>query len=214
MSNPDFSDSSFFRFGGRSIAAFPLIMTLCLFSLNSKAQDDAFLRCADFADRGARIACLEDALEAAVAARSARTNQPQPPAVAQQPPAQAPVAPAAPALAVPARDPSAAPKEEEREEQGGFALFGFFDRAREERQAREEQQKSETMQAKVADLSFYKPDVLTITLDNGQVWRQIYVRRYNLREGDAVNIYQPGWGEQFRLEAERFNGFIQVERLR
>lgn len=87
-------------------------------------------------------------------------------------------------------------------------LFGLINRDG------EPEQPVESMQARVAALDYFKPDVLTITLENGQVWRQKYARRYNLREGDDVRIYGTNWGVQFRLEAERFNGFIQVERVR
>ena len=65
----------------------------------------------------------------------------------------------------------------------------------------------------VAELVMAKPDQWLVKLASGQVWRQTHPRRLNLREGDAVRIYPTGWGENFRLEAVRLNGFIQVLRV-
>ena len=65
----------------------------------------------------------------------------------------------------------------------------------------------------VAELVMAKPDQWLVKLASGQVWRQTHPRRLNLREGDAVRIYPTGWGENFRLEAERLSGFIQVLRV-
>ncbi|MEY4642071.1 MAG: hypothetical protein RLZZ227_2065 [Pseudomonadota bacterium] len=89
--------------------------------------------------------------------------------------------------------------------------IGWFAR---ERDTGEAQAPAETMSATVSELEFLKPQILTITLDNGQVWRQLYASRYNLRTGDAVKITRTMGRVQYRLEAERFNGYIQVERLR
>lgn len=170
----------------------------------SYAQDEAFLQCADLSDREARVSCLETALDAAVRERAA----------AEAAPSAAPSTPAAPAISAapvaPAAPVAAAPAQEAAAEERRFDLFGFFERQREAKPA----EPSETMDGRVAELKFYKPDIWTVTLENGQVWRQIYAKRYNLREGDAVKIYSTNWGQQYRLEAERFNGFIQVERLK
>ena len=70
------------------------------------------------------------------------------------------------------------------------------------------------MDEQVTELEYYKPDVVTITLSNGQIWRQLYASRFNLRVGDDIHIYRSSGNQQYRLEAERFNGIIRVERLR
>jgi type IV secretory pathway VirB10-like protein len=189
-----------------------VLSSICIFPLTGVAQDEAFLLCANLTDRAARVSCLENALERAVEERDAGQAQPAAPAAAVQTPQPQQQAPAVRAAA-PAAPAPATTAEAAQEESRGFDLFGLFERERDE-EAEKEQQAANTMHAKVAELDFYKPDVLTITLDNGQIWRQLYARRHNLREGDAISIYQSGWGKQFRLEAERFNGFIQVERLR
>jgi hypothetical protein len=195
------------------------------------AQDGPFLECADLIDRDARLSCLETALEAAIKQRDA-ANASQYRIEAATPAVQSTTSPVAPATApanvtssnatssnvtagnvtaanVTAADDSAA-DDSAATEPRNFNLFGWLNREHDEQPA----EPVETMQARVADLEYFKPDVWTITLDNGQVWRQMYVRRFNLREGDAIRIYSTGWGQQYRLEAERFNGYIQVERVR
>jgi hypothetical protein len=53
-----------------------------------------------------------------------------------------------------------------------------------------------------------------ITLDNGQVWRQMQPKRYPLQPGYDVRIYSSRWGNSYRLSSPILNGFIQVERVR
>jgi len=52
-----------------------------------------------------------------------------------------------------------------------------------------------------------------ITLSSGQVWRQMYNKRYNLKEGQDVKIAPSGWGNAYRLSVKELGGFIQVERV-
>ena len=58
------------------------------------------------------------------------------------------------------------------------------------------------------------PSGWIITLDKGQVWRQMIGKRYDLRNGQEVRIYPSAWGKAYRLSAEDNSGFIQVERIR
>lgn len=58
------------------------------------------------------------------------------------------------------------------------------------------------------------PDGWLITLDSGQVWRQMYNKQYNLREGQDVKIAPSIWGKAYRLSVKELGGFIQVERIR
>lgn len=58
------------------------------------------------------------------------------------------------------------------------------------------------------------PNEYVITLDNGQVWRQMVPKRYPLLVGQRVRIYSSGWGDAYRLTAEEVGSFIQVERIR
>jgi hypothetical protein len=57
-----------------------------------------------------------------------------------------------------------------------------------------------------------RQNLLTITLASGQVWRQTYPRKLNLREGDIVEIRKAGFGKGFQLSTSRLSGFIRVER--
>jgi hypothetical protein len=58
------------------------------------------------------------------------------------------------------------------------------------------------------------PDSYLITLDNGQVWRQVRPKWYPMRVGHEVRVYPTGWGTSYRLSVSGLNGFIQVERAR
>lgn len=66
----------------------------------------------------------------------------------------------------------------------------------------------------ISKLREYIPGRYLITLENGQVWRQMVAERYRLRVGHNVRIYPSRWGKSFRLSAEGLKGFIQVERVR
>jgi len=66
----------------------------------------------------------------------------------------------------------------------------------------------------VASLRETVPNSYVITLENGQVWRQVRPSFYPLRPGQTVRIYSTNWGDSYRMSAEELNGFIQVERVR
>jgi hypothetical protein len=66
----------------------------------------------------------------------------------------------------------------------------------------------------ISKLREYVPGRYLITLENGQVWRQMVAERYRLRVGHKIRIYPSRWGKSFRLSAEDLKGFIQVERVR
>jgi hypothetical protein len=181
--------------------ALSLFALITLLPVTAAAQHEAFLRCADFSEREARVQCLEAALEQALRNNSSPSATTVPSASANSTTQTATVDNAPPI----ARQTTKA----EEPKSKSFELFGLFNRDN----APEPSKALEIMQATITDLKFYKPDVWTITLDNGQIWRQLYSKRYGLRVNDAIKIYKPDWAEQFRLEAERFNGFIQIERL-
>lgn len=68
--------------------------------------------------------------------------------------------------------------------------------------------------AKVTALRETVPNSYVITLDNGQVWRQVQPLRFQLRVGNEVQVYAPPWGDTFRLRVEGQRGFIQVAQVR
>ncbi|MES2623663.1 MAG: hypothetical protein V4628_00155 [Pseudomonadota bacterium] len=174
----------------------------------SYAQDEALLKCADLVERETRLNCLEAALETAVRNRDAATAREKSSAASSSTsqgsaPSTSALSSASAAQSAPQKDPAA-------NEPRDLNLFGWLNREDE----KAEQEPVETLHAKIVQLELFKPDIWTITLDNGQVWRQNIARRFNLRADDVIQIYNTRWGKQYRLEAERFNGYIQVERIR
>ena len=53
-----------------------------------------------------------------------------------------------------------------------------------------------------------------ITLASGQVWYQMYNKRYNLRVGQEVKISPALWGDNYHLSVKDLGGFIQVKRVK
>jgi hypothetical protein len=68
--------------------------------------------------------------------------------------------------------------------------------------------------AVVTELRETVPNTWTITLDNGQVWRQTPPKFYPLRPGIEVRLYPTGWGDSYRLTVAEQKSFIQVQRVR
>lgn len=67
----------------------------------------------------------------------------------------------------------------------------------------------------IAGIKLVQHQTWQITLSSGQVWRQMINRRYALKLGDQVRLQSTGFGNAFRLSADRLagSGFIQVERI-
>lgn len=175
----------------------------------SASADSEFLACARHSDRGQRIACLEDALQAAVAARDA-PNTAASAAVAAEPPAQA-AAPAplpAPAAATGAAKPAVA--EAPADDPSLLDRVRAFGR---EVTLSKDDSGSERLHDSIAALE-KRNDLWIVTLSSGQVWRQEVPRNLSLRVGDAIEIYQDGFGNGYRLATPRLSGFIRVERVR
>lgn len=177
---------------------------LVLLPVQSLAQNDsAFLDCAQFTDRGQRIACLEDALEAATPDRPAPEDE-------VEATAPRPENPGRDTAAIPpqasSRDDSrsAHPGDAEDERVAEFGVPG----------ARVEQGEdgTEALHDTVTELEEVRPNQWRISLASGQVWVQVHPKRFNLREGYPVRIYPSDWGDNYRLETERLSGFIQVLR--
>lgn len=57
------------------------------------------------------------------------------------------------------------------------------------------------------------PTGWVVTLEKGQVWRQMLSKHYLLREGQQVRIYPTMWGKAYRLSVLDGPGYIQVERV-
>jgi hypothetical protein len=57
------------------------------------------------------------------------------------------------------------------------------------------------------------PNGWIVTLESGQVWRQMYSKRYNLQVGQEVKISPTIWGDAYRMSVSKLGSFIQVERI-
>jgi len=185
----------------RSILLGSLIAGSQGLALPAVAQgDSAFLSCARFEDRGQRIACLEDALEAATTTAPAQTPEPA-----------AAVAPAAAQSAPPAAAESdtATASTNERSVMERIRGFGQNKPAT---SISTDEGGQDRLHDSIATLQ-KRNNLWVVTLGSGQVWRQTYPRTLLLREGDEVEIYREGIGSGYRLATPRLSGFIRVERV-
>lgn len=66
----------------------------------------------------------------------------------------------------------------------------------------------------VADLREVQHKQWQITLESGQVWRQVLSQTFNLRPGYEVRIAPINDGPNHRLSSPQVSGSIQVRRLR
>jgi hypothetical protein len=130
-------------------------------------------RCASLADASARLACYDTL--AGIAAPSAATAQaaPGPSSGGSAGSIPSSAAAAAPAAAA---SPSAAPN---------IADFGVRNGPL---QAERDPVREKQMLAVVSAVSYRGRGELVVTLDNGQVWRQIQPSEYPLKPGDHVEI--------------------------
>ena len=149
--------------------------------------------CVDLAKPEERLACFEREVEAQRQAAPA-------PAANRAPPA--------PTVAAPAPPPEAPPREVVRTAVPAPVA------AEPRRRGRAAQPLGGEILAKVTEVRETVPNVATITLDNGQVWRQTTPKAFVLRPGMDVRLYPTKWGDSYRLTAGGPNGFIQVERVR
>jgi hypothetical protein len=143
----------------------------------AESVDAALRSCRAEADDARRLACYD---------RIAERAQPVAPQAAPAPKA-APPAAAAPAAATGAAVAEAA-------NPGAEEDFGL-ERAKEREEARRQEEKARALgelEASVTKIETRMDGLMTITLDNGQVWRQNRPdSRFRLKTGDRVRI-QPG----------------------
>jgi hypothetical protein len=66
--------------------------------------------------------------------------------------------------------------------------------------------------ARVTEVREIEPNMLLITLDNGQVWKQNRPQLYRLMVGAEVELRPSRWGTSYRLTDPDLSSFIQVER--
>lgn len=201
----------------RNAVALTAVFSVSLGSNAVLAQDSAFLACARHTDRGQRIACLEDALDAAVAAQQGNQATAPPPA-----PARTPVPEVAEAPPVPAQNPAPPPANstpatpavttvEPEERTSLLDRIRAFGQDDEEASISTDASGKDRLHDTITALE-KRNELWTVTLSSGQVWRQVFPRTLNLRVGDEISVYQEGIGEGYRLATPRLSGFIRVER--
>ncbi len=157
---------------------------------------ESFLACAAQEDRGARIACLEDALEMATTVDLPQSASGAGPATVS-----------ASVVAETPRSDGAAPTQSEASLLDRVRDFGRRARVSDDADGRER------LHDTIAGLE-KRSNLWVVTLTSGQVWRQDVARTFNLRVGDEVEIYREGVGNGLRLSTPRLSGFIRVERVR
>lgn len=153
--------------------------------------------CVNLEDSLERFACYERMVEAA---REAVRREPELRAVSEPEP-RVPAEPE-PLARTESERPAAVEPSEDR--------FGFPEPARE----RQRTEAPPEIRSVVAAIEEPLHNRVTVTLENGQVWRQMVSQRYNLRVGHHVRVYGTRWGDAYRLSADELHGFIQVERVR
>lgn len=184
--------------GLRLLAAVLLVPHTGSFVFAAEDQGDtlqSFLACAAQEDRGARIACLEDALELATSADSAGAVSNTVPAMMSSDAAGA-----------------TRPDGLERTQNEASLLDRVRDFGRPPRVS-DDADGRERLHDTIASLE-KRSNLWVVTLASGQVWRQEVARTLNLRVGDEVEIYREGIGNGLRLSTPRLSGFIRVERVR
>jgi hypothetical protein len=179
--------------------------------------------CVDIENEQERLQCYESRVNEIVRVREFERSQsagegaaaPSRPAAAASEPAPA----ARPQSAREAAAPAEAPEEQEelsRAERRALRRAERLQREAEEAVAAAQKQAESPAQitATVTAVREVEPNMLMITLDNGQVWRQNRAQRYLLREGAEVQLRASSWGPSYRLTDPNLGGFIQVERRR
>jgi hypothetical protein len=158
--------------GARLVPPFAVALALALAASVAGAAEDvasAVRACRAEADDAARLACYD---------RAADRIQP-----AAKAPAPQPAAPAA-AAAVPAAAAAAAPED-------SFGRERVI-QAEEHKRQQQESRAVGGVEATVTKIETRMDGLMTVTLDNGQVWRQNRPdAMFRLKEGDHVKI-QPG----------------------
>jgi hypothetical protein len=151
-------------------------VAFCAGAVAAPNLEAAMASCASQSDAAARLACYD-----AVAARMKTAAE----AVASSPPAAAVTTPAAPAVVADAPKPQTAT---------GFGGEHIKDPAHDDVIPAED---VEEIHAKVTAVTFAANGRFTVTLDNGQVWRQTQGEterfRFSKTGGDAVTISRGFW---------------------
>jgi hypothetical protein len=184
------------RFIAKSFAILVLVSPA---AASADALRDELRVCRDLPDDDARLICYDAAVD-----RSRQSGYSSPAPASQSPPAAVPAEPAgAPGTAAAAAATGTLTQED---------LFGKtgdeVERTVEEATGSE---RIESLSATVTRLQQYAYDRVLITLDNGQVWKQVDTSSLRLRVGDAIDIERASLGS-FMLRKQGSKRSMRVSR--
>jgi hypothetical protein len=184
------------RFIAQSFAILVLIVPA---AASADALRDELRVCRDLPDDDARLICYDAAVD-----RSRQSTYSSPAPASESPPAAAPAEPAGtPGTAAAAAATGTLTQED---------LFGKtgdeVERTVEEATG---DQRIDSLSATVTKLREYAYNKVLITLDNGQVWKQVDTSSLRLRVGDAIDIERASLGS-FMLRKQGSKRSMRVSR--
>ena len=187
------------------------VIFLAAFSFKASSQNAELMvdvgPCVAIQSAIQRFACYEAQAETALTGAGDSFQAPAPAARVQSQP------PASRETAVSTPEPGNPPEEEAPPANNGsspLSGFGFP----EDRDSRREERENR-LASVIADVEQTIPNQHIVTLENGQVWRQVQPEARILpRAGYTVSVYPSRWGSNYRMSFEEIKGFIQVERVR
>lgn len=183
------------RFTARSFAI--LVLAIPGAAVFADALRDELGVCRDLTDDDARLICYDSAVDRS---RQSADSGPRPAPAAPA----APPAPAAPAGAAAASSAAANLSQED--------LFGKSgDEVERTVQEATGSAPLDSLSATVTKLQKYSYDKVLITLDNGQVWKQVDGSNVRLRVGDTVEIERASLGS-FMLKKQGSKRTMRVSR--
>jgi hypothetical protein len=185
------------RFSAQSFAM--LVFMLPVATASADALHDELRVCRDLPDDDARLICYDAAVD-----RSRQSGYISPAAPSEKPPSAAPAEPAGAPGNVAATGAAVDLSQED--------LFGKtgdeVGRTVEEATGSE---RIDSLSATVTKLQQYSYGKVLITLDNGQLWKQIDTSNLRLRAGDAVVIERASLGS-FMLKKQGSKRSMRVSR--
>lgn len=179
-----------------------LLLTLPGTAAIADPLQDELRVCRGLADDAARLACYDAAVD-----RSRNNSAGRPAAASQQATAAAPAEPAPTVIAATAAGAAATTSQIDQED-----LFGKSgDELQRTVEAATGSEQLDNLTATVTKLQKFGYDKVLITLDNGQVWKQVDASSLRLRVGDAVDIERASLGS-FMLRKQGSKRSMRVSR--
>jgi hypothetical protein len=178
-----------------------LTALLLTVTVNAMAADAKMLLidaapCLTLQNAAEKLACFEKQVTAAQGSVAVNPPAAKAEVVRQSPPPPPPVVKASEPVRVAVVESVGIP--------GNFGL----------KQDNKSEQPKDELTSTIVSLKATVPNKYQITLQNGQVWRQVHAQRYALVTGQEVHIAQGGWGGSYRLAVAKLGGFIEVERVK